>query len=1152
MATITSNASGNWSVGATWVGGVAPADNDAVVIAAGHAVLMDADLSAYTGLQTVTINSAASGTPGMLYFKNGTSGYLKIRTGYNLVGSNNTVKGRLLANSDGVWGNTGMLAFADKAVILLGGTSKIDATYLDIALYCTTATQKYVETYKTAYTCTTQSTDVNPTTDVITFTGAPPAAGTKVIVKSSGTLPGGLTVSDIYYTRSVSGNTCKLALQDSDSAIVDITSTGSGTLTMYDGHTNTATATINVIQDVTGDAAWVATSGHNRVSLVSFNGDIQRLTLSSISSGSMTLSGNIDSIQYPGAIIALVSRNVSIRSSGTSATQAIVDFSSNSSRFGVFQCEIVNTSGGGATYYGYGIYSGTGNVVSGSIGWCHSGLYGGVSAVVSGIIIACKNGLNTSTLFFVSGNLIGNANYSVFGCTDCIISGLIYGSSIALYASYNCGSNGIISSCDAAFLSSSGCYSYGSIVGCNYGVSSCSSQILNGAVRGSNIFGIYLSEVILNNASFNGNAIAIRWSKFTMNGGSFTANVVDVETSGSKTGPYVDGIAYNYAGVDNDTRAWSAGGAMTHDTSVYPSGKTYSSKFTYADSGYWTKMEYRIGRSSPLNLALTVHAKNDATSLSSTERVRWELIDPTSDPLSGGTALVSWISSDSTSWQSTTINYQRANDKPLLLRASAKRGSGNAWIHLSLYLSDYEALQQNITTLLSRIIGTIASGTHNPQSGDAYARLGAPSGASLSADILTVAGYVDTEVAAIKAKTDNLPADTNTLLTSTGIKVASIANGAIAAATFAAGALDAVWSVASRTLTAISDSAGITTLLSRIGSALTISGGKVTVGTNDDKNGYALATAPPTAAQIRTEMDANSTKLANMDATVSSRLAAADYSDVGLSVAAIKAKTDNLPADPAAVGSAMTLTGDYDAAKMAASQTSVNAIPTAPLLAANYTAPPSVSAIRTEMDANSTKLANLDATISSRLAAADYGDVDLSAVLTAIAALHDFDPATDTVARVTLVDTTTTLTNAPDVPTEAEIADAVRTELTPELAAVLAMETRMAEQVPTGPVIVIPPPGAGQTTAWIACYDETGKPEPGVTITITCTRSTAAGAFDSAPVVLTSDEDGLASGEIPRGTGLTFIAKRGKNGAPVRFAGVDAETLALPTLLGSP
>lgn len=64
-------------------------------------------------------------------------------------------------------------------------------------------------------------------------------------------------------------------------------------------------------------------------------------------------------------------------------------------------------------------------------------------------------------------------------------------------------------------------------------------------------------------------------------------------------------------------------------------------------------------------------------------------------------------------------------------------------------------------------------------------------------------------------------------------------------------------------------------------------------------------------------------------------------------ITAIKAKTDNLPASPAAVGSAMTLTGAYDAAKTAATQTSVNAIPTTPLLDANYTAPPTVQDILT-------------------------------------------------------------------------------------------------------------------------------------------------------------------------------------------------------------
>jgi hypothetical protein len=64
---------------------------------------------------------------------------------------------------------------------------------------------------------------------------------------------------------------------------------------------------------------------------------------------------------------------------------------------------------------------------------------------------------------------------------------------------------------------------------------------------------------------------------------------------------------------------------------------------------------------------------------------------------------------------------------------------------------------------------------------------------------------------------------------------------------------------------------------------------------------------------------------------------------------------------------------------------------------------PSVVQIRQEMDSNSTKLANLDATVSSRLA------------------------PSGTLATVT------TLTNAPSVPSASAIASQVRTELTTEL-----------------------------------------------------------------------------------------------------------------------
>jgi len=206
---------------------------------------------------------------------------------------------------------------------------------------------------------------------------------------------------------------------------------------------------------------------------------------------------------------------------------------------------------------------------------------------------------------------------------------------------------------------------------------------------------------------------------------------------------------------------------------------------------------------------------------------------------------------------------------------------------------------------------------------------------------------------------------------------------------------EAVWSAATRTLTA---GAGISASDVWSHASRTITGGLVDTATT-------LTNAPtvPSVVQIRQEMDANSTKLANLDAAVSSRLApsgtlavvttltnaptvptAAQIAtqvrtelatelarvDVATStrlassaytapantdVAAIKAKTDNLPSDPA----------DQS------------------LVVAAITAIPTVAQIRTELDSNSTKLANLDATVSSRLASS------VSTNITAIKAKTD-------------------------------------------------------------------------------------------------------------------------------------------------------------------
>lgn len=130
----------------------------------------------------------------------------------------------------------------------------------------------------------------------------------------------------------------------------------------------------------------------------------------------------------------------------------------------------------------------------------------------------------------------------------------------------------------------------------------------------------------------------------------------------------------------------------------------------------------------------------------------------------------------------------------------------------------------------------------------------------------------------------------------------------------------------------------------------------------DDVLPTASYSAPPSAAAIRAEMDANSSKLADVpgiktktdnlpadpasNAQVNTRLAAAGYvAPDNAGVAAIKAKTDNLPADPA-------------------SNTQVNTR----LAAAAYTAPDNAGIASVV----ATLASKLDVVLSTRLATGDY------------------------------------------------------------------------------------------------------------------------------------------------------------------------------------
>ena len=241
----------------------------------------------------------------------------------------------------------------------------------------------------------------------------------------------------------------------------------------------------------------------------------------------------------------------------------------------------------------------------------------------------------------------------------------------------------------------------------------------------------------------------------------------------------------------------------------------------------------------------------------------------------------------------------------------------------------------------------------------------------------------------------------------------------------------------------------------------TITGGTVDTLTNPP--------TVPTVVQIRQEMDSNSTKLANLDATISSRstlttgdlpsvpsaasvasavrtelteisnldasissrLASASYTAPANSdISAIKSKTDNLPASPAAVSDIPTTAQIATAVEgsllnEADGQAVLNAIVSA-IGNTNLSEVSLVAAVRADLERNGGKIDSIPTT------AAPTAAQNATAVWAA---------STKEITGGTV----TTLTNSPDVPTEAEIASQVRTELSVELGRIdAAISSRLA------------------------------------------------------------------------------------------------------------
>ena len=344
------------------------------------------------------------------------------------------------------------------------------------------------------------------------------------------------------------------------------------------------------------------------------------------------------------------------------------------------------------------------------------------------------------------------------------------------------------------------------------------------------------------------------------------------------------------------------------------------------------------------------------------------------------------------------------------------------------------ATQTSVDTIddfLDTEVAAIKAKTDNLPSDPADASDIASSFSSLNTKVDTIDDFLDTEVAAIKAKTDQLTFTNANKVDSTAITVSDKTGYALSSA-----AIQAIWDAATSALTTVGSIGKW--IVDKLDVVVSTRASQTSLDTLDD--------------YVDTEVAAIKAKTDNLPASPANEATLttiAGYIDT--EVAAIKAKTDNLPSDPA------------DASDIAASFSTVNST----LSTISGYLDTEVAAIKAKTDnlpsdpADASDIAASFSTVNTKLDAIDdYIDTEVAA----IKAKTDLIPASPATAG----SIATLQTSVDDLPTNAELATALASADDATLAAVAALNNLSSAQVQTAAAAALTaydPPTRAEATA---------------------------------------------------------------------------------------
>jgi len=403
--------------------------------------------------------------------------------------------------------------------------------------------------------------------------------------------------------------------------------------------------------------AWDVVGNKVRVDDINKGKDTEERTIASIDGTSVTTDALVAQKEV-GAIIALVTRNIRITTTGT--TIGIITLKAGD------RLDAECAAGGAGRFL-----AGTGATVGGVIHGFGYGLYGITSSTINGVVLNCgsSGGRDTDACYYTSSSLIS-------GCVSGLSVGVMPGVLI----------QGRISGCTTAIAGTAGTVLGTSSVikGCTTGLSACASFSAAGTIANCTT-GIYGSSGVLralmlnNTADIDQQGATITGYGSTLGGTTQVSGIVVSQTGSEQV------VIYDIGTVAGALKAWMPGvtGYVFDDDAggTLPAGSSLDTtfyKFPCASATLPAFLDFPIV--APKDVEITISGEVYLSAEGMTERPTLQLVDPSDDPIRGGTAVIDEdIAADSSlEWQSLSLTYTATYQRPLIVRVRA-RDSVTAW-----------------------------------------------------------------------------------------------------------------------------------------------------------------------------------------------------------------------------------------------------------------------------------------------------------------------------------------------------------------------------------------------------------------------------------------------------------------------------------------